>query len=117
MAKVFLKSGYLTIAGMNTVRELLTATEEEREPYEWGKPLPSDWDCNYVRFHGVRQLGRGRFITISYSMDEQARVLLTALKIPFTEGNDAPRGGRTGAYLRFDLRKLRGALFRSIKIA
>ena len=117
MAKVFLKSGYLTLAGQDTVRELLSATEEERAPYEWGKPLPKDWDCNFVRFHGVRQLGRGRFVTISYSMDEQARELLTALKVPFTEGNDAPRGGRKGAYLRYDLRKLRNALARSIKIA
>ena len=117
MAKVFLKSGYLTLAGMHTVRELLTATEEKTPPYEWGKPLPPDFDCNFVRFHGVRSHGRGRFASISYSMDEQAREVLTALKVPFTEGNDAPRGGRTGAYLRFDLRKLRSALMRSIKIA
>ena len=117
MAKAFLKSGYLTIAGMHTVRELLTATEEKRAPYEWGKPLPPDFDCNFVRFHGVRTQGRGRFVSISYSMDEKAREILTALKVPFTEGNDAPRGGRTGAYLRYDLRKLRIALMRSIKIA
>lgn len=117
MAKVFKKDGYLTLAGMYTVRALLTATEEERAPYEWGKPLPPDFDCNFVRFHGVRSHGRGRFTSISYSMDEQARELLTALKVPFTEGNDAPRGGRTGAYLRYDLRKLRDALARSIKIA
>ena len=117
MAKVFLKSGYLTLAGMHTVRELLTATEEKRAPYVWGKPFPSDYDCLWVRFHGVRQLGSGRFVSISYSMDEQARELLTALKVPFTDGNDAPRGGRTGAYLRYDLRKLRNALMRSIKIA
>ena len=117
MSKAFLKSGYLTIAGMHTVRELLTATEEKRAPYEWGKPLPPDFDCNFVRFHGVRTQGRGRFVSISYSMDEKAREILTALKVPFTEGNDAPRGGRTGAYLRYDLRKLRIALMRSIKIA
>ena len=117
MANVFLKSGYLTLAGMHTVRELLTATEEERAPYEWGKPLPSEYACNWVRFHGVRSHGRGRFVSISYSMDEQARELLTALKVPFTEGNDAPRGGRTGVYLRYDLRKLRNAIMRSIKIA
>ena len=116
MAKIFLKSGYLTLAGQDTMLELLEATREEKQPYEWGKPLPNDWDCEWVRFHGVRTHGRGRFVSISYSMDEQARELLTALKIPFTEGNDAPRGGRTGAYLRFDLRKLRGALARSIKI-
>lgn len=117
MARVFLKSGYLTIAGMHTVRELLDATEEEREPYEWGKPLSSDWDCIYVRFHGVRQLGRGRFVTLSYSYDAQARELLSALDVPFTEGNDAIRGGKTGAYLRFDLRAFKEALVRSIKIA
>lgn len=117
MAKVFLKSGYLTLAGQDTVRELLTATEEERAPHEWGKPFPNDFDCLWVRFHGVRSHGRGRFVTLSYSYDEQARELLNALKVPFTEGNDAPRGGRTGAYLRYDLRKLRGALARSIKIA
>lgn len=117
MAKIFLKSGYLTLAGMNTVRELLTATEEKRAPIVWGKPLPSDYDCNWVRFHGVRTQGRGRFVTISYSLDEQARELLTALKVTFTEGNDAPRGGRTGAYLRYDLRAFKDALFRSIKIA
>ena len=116
MAKIFLKSGYLTLAGQDTVTELLNSTEEKREPYVWGKPFPNDFDCIWVRFHGVRTHGRGRFTSISYSMDEQGRELLTALKIPFTEGNDTPRGGRTGAYLRFDLRKLRGALARSIKI-
>ena len=117
MAKILLKSGYLTLAGQDTVWELLTATEEKRAPYEWGKPLPKDYDCRWVRFHGVRSHGRGRFVTLSYSLDEQARELLKALKVPFTEGNDAPRGGRTGAYLRYDLRKLRAALARSIKIA
>ena len=117
MARVFLKSGYLTLAGQDTVRELLTAKEEERAPIVWGKHLPSDWMCNWVRFHGVRELGRGRFATLSYSLDEQARELLTALKVPFTEGNDAPRGGKTGAYLRFDLRAFKEALARSIKIA
>ena len=117
MAKIFLKSGYLTLAGQDTVRELLTATEEEKPHYEWGKPLPKDFDCRWVRFHGVRSHGRGRFVSISYSMDEQARELLAALEVPFTEGNDGPRGGRTGAYLRYDLRKLRDALMRYIKIA
>ena len=117
MAKAIKNDGSLTIAGMYTVRELLTATEEKGEPIVWGKPLPSDYDGIWVRFHGVRTHGRGRFATISYSMDEKARELLTALKVPFTEGNDAPRGGRTGAYLRYDLRKLRIALMRSIKIA
>lgn len=117
MAKVFLKSGYLTLAGQDTLDELLSAPEEKRAPYVWGKPLPADWECNWVRFHGVRTHGRGRFVTLSYSYDEQARELLTALKVPFSEGNDAPRGGRTGAYLRYDLRKLRDALARSIKIA
>lgn len=117
MAKCFLKSGYLTQAGQDTIRELLTATEEERAPHVWGKPFPSDWNCLWVRFHGVRSHGRGRFVTLSYSYDEQARELLTALKVPFSEGNDAPRGGRTGAYLRYDLRELRNALMRSIKIA
>ena len=117
MAKVFLKSGYLTLAGMHTVRELLTATEEKREPIVWGKPFPSDYECLWVRFHGVRTHGRGRFVSISYSMDEQARELLTALKVPFTEGNDAIRGGKTGAYLRYDLLKLRDSLLRYIKIA
>lgn len=117
MAKCFLKSGYLTQAGRDTIFKLLTADEEKPAPIVWGKPLPPDWDSIWVRFHGVRSHGRGRFVTLSYSYDEQARELLTALKIPFTEGNDAPRGGRTGAYLRYDLRKLRDAIARSIKIA
>ena len=34
MAKVLKKDGYLTLAGMSTVMELMTATEEERTPYE-----------------------------------------------------------------------------------
>ena len=117
MAKVIKKDGYLTLAGQDTVTELLTATEEKTPPYVWGKPLPSDWDAVWVRFHGVRQLGRGRFVTLSYSYDAQARELLSALNVPFTEGNDAIRGGKTGAYLRFDLRAFKEALVRSIKIA
>lgn len=117
MAKVFLKSGYLTQAGRDTVVVLLNADREKPAPIVWGKPLPPDWDAIYVRFHGVRQLGRGRFVTLSYSYDEQARELLTALKVPFTEGNDAIRGGKTGEYLRYDLLKLRDSLLRYIKIA
>ena len=66
MANAIKEDGYLTIAGMHTVRELLTAKEEERAPIVWGKPFPSDYDCLWVRFHDVRSLGRGRFATISY---------------------------------------------------
>ena len=117
MAKIFLKSGYLTQAGRDTVFTLLNADEEKPAPVVWGKPLPPDWDAVWVRFHGVRQLGRGRFVTLSYSYDAQARELLSALNVPFTEGNDAIRGGKTGAYLRFDLRAFKEALVRSIKIA
>ena len=117
MAKVFRKSGTLTLAGKETIFKLLGATEEKRAPIVWGKPLPPEWDRNWVRFHGVRSHGRGRFVTLSYSMDEQARELLTALKVPFTEGNDAPRGGKTGAYLRFDMYEFKNAIVRSIKIA
>lgn len=117
MAKCFLKSGYLTQAGRDTIFKLLTADEEKPAPIVWGKPLPPDWDSIWVRFHGVRQLGRGRFVTLSYSLDEQAREILTALKVPFTEGNDAIRGGKTGTYLRFDLQVFKELLVRSIKIA
>ena len=117
MAKVFLKSGYLTQAGRDTVVTLLNADEEKPAPVVWGKTLPPDWDAIWVRFHGVRQLGRGRFVTLSYSYDEQARELLSALNVPFTEGNDAIRGGKTGAYLRFDRTALKNALIRFIKIA
>ena len=117
MAKVFLKSGHLTQAGRDTVIVLLNADKEKPAPLVWGKPLPPDCESIWMRFHGVRQLGRGRWVTISYSLDAQARELLTALKVPFTEGNDAIRGGKTGAYLRYDLLKLRDSLLRYIKIA
>ena len=117
MAKVFLKSGHLTQAGRDTVIVLLNADSEKPAPLVWGKPLPPDCGSIWVRFHGVRQLGRGRWVMISYSLDAQARELLTALKVPFTEGNDAIRGGKTGAYLRYDLLKLRDSLLMYIKIA
>lgn len=87
MSKVFLKSGKLSKAGRETLVTLLMQKE-----------MGTTWK---MRIHGVRELGRGRFITISYSMDEQARELLNALGVPFTEGNDAPRGGKTGNYLEY----------------
>ena len=88
MAKVFLKSGVLSKAGRETLVTLLMQKE-----------VGTTWK---MRIHGVRELGRGRWVTLSYSLDEQARELLTALKVPFTEGNDAPRGGKTGNYLEYD---------------
>ena len=88
MAKCFLKDGRLSKAGRETLVTLLMQDE-----------VGTTWK---MRLHGVRQLGRGRWVTLSYSLDEQARELLNALGVPFTEGNDAPRGGRTGAYLEYD---------------
>lgn len=58
-------------------------------------------------------LGCNRFVTLSYSLYEQARELLNALGVPFIEGNDAPRGGKTGK-LEYDFytlyKKLAGRL-------
>ena len=88
MAKCFLKNGKLSKAGRETLVTLLMQEE-----------VGTTWK---MRIHGVRELGRGRWVTLSYSLDGQAHELLTALKVPFTEGNDAPRGGRTGAYLEYD---------------
>ena len=88
MAKVFLKNGNLSRAGRETLVTLLNQEE-----------IGTTWK---MRIHGVRELGRGRWVTLSYSLDEQARELLNALGVPFTEGNDAPRGGKTGNYLEYD---------------
>ena len=86
--KVFLKDGKLSKAGRETLVTLLMQEE-----------IGTTWK---MRLHGVRELGRGRWVTLSYSLDEQARELLGALGVPFTEGNDAPRGGKTGDYLEYD---------------
>lgn len=88
MAKVLKKDGRLSKAGRETLVTLLMQKE-----------IGTTWKS---RIHGVRELGRGRWVTLSYSLDAQARELLNALGVPFTEGNDAPRGGRTGAYLEYD---------------
>lgn len=88
MSKVFLKNGMLSKAGRETLVSLLMQEE-----------IGTTWK---MRIHGVRELGRGRWVTLSYALDVQARELLTALGVPFTEGNDAPRGGKTGAYLEYD---------------
>ena len=88
MAKCFLKSGMLSKAGRETLVTLLMQKEIE-----------TTWK---MRLHGIRELGRGRWVRLSYSLDEQARELLGALGVPFTEGNDAPRGGKTGSYLEYD---------------
>ena len=86
--KVFLKNGKLSKAGRQTLLTLLMQEE-----------VGTTWK---MRIHGVRELGSGRWVTLSYSLDVQARELLEALGVPFTEGNDAPRGGKTGAYLEYD---------------
>lgn len=86
--KVFLKNGTLSKAGRETLVTLLMQKE-----------IGTTWKS---RIHGVRELGRGRWVTLSYSLDAQARELLEALGVPFTEGNDAPRGGKTGNYLEYD---------------
>lgn len=88
MSKVFLKNGTLSKAGRETLVTLLMQEE-----------IGTTWR---MRIHGVRELGRGRWVTLSYSLDNQARELLEALGVPFTEGNDAPRGGKTGTYLEYD---------------
>lgn len=88
MATLFLKSGRLSKAGRETLSALLN------QEY-------IDSHMN-ARLHGVRKLGSGRFISLSYTLDEQARILLTYLGVPFKEGNDAPRGGKTGQFLEYN---------------
>lgn len=43
--------------------------------------------------------GSGRFITNSDHTDDLCR-LLNALRVRYTRGNDAPRGGKTGNFVQ-----------------
>ena len=43
--------------------------------------------------------GRGRFTT-SLDYTEQLKSLLTSLRVCYISGNDAPRGGKSGNYIK-----------------
>lgn len=60
-----------------------------------------DKSIGRCRFHGIVAHGRGRYVTLSYSAYLNCRALLVFLDVPFTEGNDAPRGGKTGHFFEF----------------
>ncbi len=95
--KLINKSGKLTKPGKDFLVHLVSESA----------PLGRS---SYSRFHGVHTCGRGRFVTISYSDRDNALELFTLLKIDFTEGNDAPRGGKCGQYFEYD----RGDLMRAL---
>lgn len=46
--------------------------------------------------------GRGRFTT-NLDYTEQLKSLLSSLKVRYTVGNDAPRGGKCGNYIKISL--------------
>lgn len=53
-----------------------------------------------VYLHPVHVSGGKGFVNLIDNL-EQIREILKSIRCPFTEGNDAPRGGRTGDYITF----------------
>ena len=52
----------------------------------------------------------GRGFSTVVDNAEQIRRILRSIKCPFIEGNDAPRGGKTGQFIRFSKRDILDAL-------
>ena len=61
-------------------------------------------------FYGVKVCGRGRYSNNSFTDEWNAKELLRLLNVPFTTGNDAPRGGKTGNFIRFNTKAFERAL-------
>lgn len=59
----------------------------------------SDPAARTVRLHLVAYAGKGRYSRYSDADHRAAIDVLTAAGIPFTRGNDAPRGGRRGDFI------------------
>lgn len=87
-ARILNKAGKFTVTGRKFLR---TVAAESIATGSGG----------YSRFHGIETHGRGRFVTLSYSNYSNFRALLAVLNVDFTEGNDAPRGGKCGHYFEY----------------
>lgn len=100
MAKIFRNNGALTVQGVDLVEKMLC-----------------DAQGGVARFHGVRTLGRGRFVTLSTWLDADARELLDLLKVRYVAGNDAPRGGQVGTFIEFKVYEFLPQLFKHLGVA
>lgn len=114
--KILKKDGHLTSAAKAVLRDLLIqhlleAPEETKSFWERGRWL----DRKLCRYHGVRQLGRGRFVSISYANESTAEALLAFFKVDYVTGNDAPRGGKTGSYLEYSRGQLEKAIYERMR--
>ena len=63
------------------------------------------WVCGIRKGHVLRPVfSQGRSWKHSSLIDksDELELILTKLKISFTSGNDAPRGGKTGYFIKID---------------
>lgn len=100
MAKIFKNDGTLTAYGADLVDSMLCNAQD-----------------GTARFHGVRTVGRGRFVTLSTGRDTDARELLEMLGVRYVAGNDAPRGGQVGTFIEFCVYEFLPKLFKRLGVA
>lgn len=107
MAKLFKNDGALTQWGKKVAYALVYA------------PLAGcnrDFTSVRRKLHGIESRGRGRFGRLSTALHDDAMRLLDALGVAYELGNDAPRGGRVGTFIRFEEKTLCEALFSRLSL-
>lgn len=61
--------------------------------------IKNDIVADKTRFHLVTYYGSGRRTTAARGKYNAMMVLLDKIHVPYTTGNDAPRGGASGDYI------------------
>lgn len=102
MAKLFKNDGALTKWGEKVACALV---------YAPAAGCNRDFTSVRRKLHGIESRGRGRFAHLSTALHDDAIDLLDALGVAYELGNDAPRGGRVGTFIRFEEKALCEALF------
>ena len=107
MAKLFKNGGALTKWGKKVAYALIYADAAgcNRSYTSWMRKL-----------HGIEFRGRGRFVRLSTALHDDAMRLLDALGVAYELGNDAPRGGRVGTFIRFEEKAFCEALFSRLSL-
>lgn len=105
--KLFKNDSSLTQWGQRVVHSLVYADE-----------AGFNRGCTSVlrKLHGIESRGRGRFVRLSTALHDDAKDLLDALGVPYELGNDAPRGGRVGTFIRFEEKAFCEALFSRLSL-
>lgn len=74
---------------------------------EYDREAVNAMNTESYKFYGKEVIGRGRYIKIRNVVHKRIKHILIMLNVEFSEGNDAPRGGKTGDYIIIDNKRER----------